>query len=312
MAPFSISAAQAGHTPLERYANARLLLYANQVPGVLESPRTGRFLFEAFLKRLRQISSKENSPGVDTGDFTYEGYLTRGVLLPLTASNPWDWLEKEIPWTAVGHRPLLPDGGTLQTPCSGAIWLGDLATLTSPGSLPPANRAQFAGFSVLEFGGLYGPGGIGSLTQPLLGERITASLKPNRVVVIAPGDTLLVLAERHGTSVAVLRSLNPELLLGASDPLPVGSWLFIPRRRTTTTGTSSSVAAAGTALMASPLYTPEALAAYLGITVATLENWASAGYGPTPIQLGGLVRYAAADVEAWLAAQIELSHGLGG
>jgi excisionase family DNA binding protein len=67
------------------------------------------------------------------------------------------------------------------------------------------------------------------------------------------------------------------------------------------------MAATSTALMASPLYTPEALAAYLGITVATLENWASAGYGPTPIQLGGLVRYAAADVEAWLAAQIELS-----
>ena len=28
-----------------------------------------------------------------------------------------------------------------------------------------------------------------------------------------------------------------------------------------------------------------------------------------PIQLGGLVRYAAADVEAWLATQIELSQG---
>ena len=112
--------------------------------------------------------------------------------------------------------------------------------------------------------------------------------------------------------VAVLRSLNPDLLLGASDPLPLGSWLFIPRRRTTATGTPAAVAATGTALMASPLYTTEALATYLGITVATLENWASAGYGPTPIQLGGLVRYAAADVEAWLAAQIELSQGLGG
>ncbi len=137
---------------------------------------------------------------------------------------------------------------------------------------------------MLEFGGLYGPGGIGLLTQPLLGERTTASLKPNRVVVIAPGDTLLVQAERHGTSVAVLSSLNPDLLLGASDPLPVGSWLFIPRRRSTTNiGTPSALAAIGTALMASPLYTPDALAAYLGITIATLENWASAGYGPTPI-----------------------------
>ena len=307
MAPFSIPATAAGRTPLDRYANARILLFANQVPGVLESPRTGRFLFEAFLKRLRQISSKENSPGVDTGDFTYEGFLTRGALLPLQSSDPWDWLEREITWTTVGQRPLLADGGTLLTPCSGAIWLGDLSSLTSPGTLPPANRAQFAAFSVLEFGGLYGPGGIGCLTQPLLGERIEASFKPNRVVVIVPGDTLLVLAERHGTSVAVLRTLNPELLLEAADPLPVGSWLFIPRRRTTTTGTISAVAASGTALMASPLYTPEALASHLSITVATLENWASAGYGPTPIQLGELIRYSASDVEDWLAAQIELS-----
>ena len=69
----------------------------------------------------------------------------------------------------------------------------------------------------------------------LMGERITASLKPNRVVVVVPGDTLLVLAERH---------------LGASDPLPVGSWLFILRRRTTTSGTSASVTAVGTALAA--------------------------------------------------------------
>ncbi|MEY3929504.1 MAG: hypothetical protein RLZZ516_1214, partial [Cyanobacteriota bacterium] len=76
-------------TVLQRYANARILLFANQVPGVLESPRIGRFLFEAFVKRLRQISSKENSPGVDTGDFTYEGYLTRGALMPLQASGPW-------------------------------------------------------------------------------------------------------------------------------------------------------------------------------------------------------------------------------
>lgn len=22
-------------------------------------------------------------------------------------SNPWDWLEREVSWTAVGHRPLL-------------------------------------------------------------------------------------------------------------------------------------------------------------------------------------------------------------
>ena len=64
------------------YANARILLFSNAIPGVLDSARTGRFLFEGFLKRLRGISIKENAPGLDTGDFTYEGYLTRGAVLP--------------------------------------------------------------------------------------------------------------------------------------------------------------------------------------------------------------------------------------
>ena len=59
---------------LQPYANARILLFSNAIPGVLDSQRTGRFLFEGFLKRLRGISSKENAPGLDTGDFTYEGY----------------------------------------------------------------------------------------------------------------------------------------------------------------------------------------------------------------------------------------------
>ena len=53
---------------LQPYANARMLLFSNAVPGVLDSERTGRFLFEGFIKRLRGISSKENAPGLDTGD----------------------------------------------------------------------------------------------------------------------------------------------------------------------------------------------------------------------------------------------------
>ncbi|MFZ0409344.1 MAG: hypothetical protein WAM11_14735 [Cyanobium sp.] len=85
--------------------------------------------------------------------------------------------------------------------------------------------------------------------------------------------------------------------------------MFVPRRRTTTTTTTTAIAASTTALMASPIHTPEALASYLGSTVATLENWAAAGYGPTPIQLGELLRDRAEDVEAWLARQIELSLG---
>ena len=51
-----------------------------------------------------------------------------------------------------------------------------------------------------EFGGLCGAGGIGSLTQPLLGERVQAALKPNRVVVVASGESLNLLGERHLTT----------------------------------------------------------------------------------------------------------------
>jgi len=36
-------------------------------------------------------------------------------------------------------------------------------------------------FNVLEFGASYGSGGIGGLVQPLLGERVFGTLKPNRL-----------------------------------------------------------------------------------------------------------------------------------
>jgi hypothetical protein len=101
--------------------------------------------------------------------------------------------QMEIPMT-----PLTP---ALLTPCFGAIWLGSLTELRCPGWLPSPSRGQLAAFSVTEFGGLCGAGGIGSLTQPLLGERIQAALKPNRVVVVASGESLNLLAERHLTTV---------------------------------------------------------------------------------------------------------------
>ena len=104
-----ISTPSAGALPpsaLQPYANARILLFSNAIAGVLDSQRTGRFLFEGFLKRLRGISSKENAPGLDTGDFTYEGYLTRGAVLPLTSLQPWDWLSSTISWSTSGIRPI--------------------------------------------------------------------------------------------------------------------------------------------------------------------------------------------------------------
>ena len=285
------------------YANARILLFSNAIPGVLDSERTGRFLFEGFLKRLRGISSKENSPGVDTGDFTYEGYLTRGAVLPLTSSQPWDWLAADVAWSTVGIRPVSATTPALLTPCFGAVWLGPLSELRTPGLLPSPSRAQLAAFSVTEFGGLYGAGGIGSLTQPLLGERIQAALKPNLVVVVGFGDSLNILAERHLTTVTTLRALNPTLTGRPSDPLPEGSWLFIPRRRAAANADTSTTS------LPAGFYTPETLATYLGVSLSTIYSWNSSGYGPPFVKLGNLVRYAYEDVENWLARQLELSRG---
>ena len=291
---------------LQPYANARILLFSTAIPGVLDSTRTGRFVFEGFLKRLRGISSKENAPGLDTGDFTYEGYLTRGAVLALTPSQPWDWLAAAISWSTTGIRPVSGTTPALLAPCFGAVWLGPLSELRSPGRLPSPSRGQLAAFSVTEFGGLYGAGGIGSLTQPLLGERIQAALKPNRVVVVASGDSLNLLAERHLTTVTTLRSLNPTLTARPSDPLPVGSWLFIPKRRAAANADTSTTS---TTSLPAGFYTPETLASYLGVSLSTIYSWNSSGYGPAFVKLGNLVRYTYEDVELWLARQLELSRG---
>ena len=288
---------------LQPYANARILLFSNAIPGVLDSERTGRFLFEGFLKRLRGISSKENAPGLDTGDFTYEGYLTRGVVLPLTSSQPWDWLAAAISWSTSGIRPVSATTPALLTPCFGAVWLGPLTELRTPGLLPSPSRGQLAAFSVTEFGGLYGAGGIGSFTQPLLGERVQAALKPNRVAVVGTGDSLNVLAEHHGTTVTTLRGLNPSITARPSHQLPLGSWLFLPKRRAAANAdTSTTSRPAG-------FYTPETLASYLGVSLSTIYSWNSSGYGPPFVKLGNLVRYTYEDVDLWLARQLELSRG---
>jgi LysM repeat protein len=91
------------------------------------------------------------------------------------------------------------------------MWLGDLAQLLPQGGLPNGGRAQFAGCLVMHFGADYGPGGIGLLLQPLLGEAIQLVLRPHSVLVLRAGDTLNLIAERYGTTVATLRRINPQL-----------------------------------------------------------------------------------------------------
>jgi LysM repeat protein len=196
---------------LQPYANARLLLFIHELPGRFDSQRIGRMVCEAFLKRGRMVGESNSGQGIDSGDFTYGGYICRSALLDPSPSNPWDWLTADLAWSETGYRPALPDGRFCEAPAQGAIWLGSLAELQSPGVLPPATRGQLAGLTVTEFAGPFGAGGIGSLAQPLLGERLELVLKPNRIALVQSDDTLLLVAERYGTTVDTLRSLNSDI-----------------------------------------------------------------------------------------------------
>jgi LysM repeat protein len=201
---------------LQGVANARLLLHQLDYPGAVTAKPVARQAWEVSLKQVDLISSRDNGPGIDTGDLLCEGFLCRAALLPARTTEPWDWLAKELPWQEPGLRAVLeePDAGrrsTIEVPADGLCWFGDLSGLTTPGSLPDQPRAVLAGVSLLLVGAAYGPGGIGALLQAELGEAITVAIKPNRVQVIGPGDSLAVLASRYGTTIEAVRQVNPEL-----------------------------------------------------------------------------------------------------
>ena len=201
---------------LQGVANARLLLHQLDYPGAVSAKPIARQAWEVALKQVDLISSRDNGPGIDTGDILCEGYLCRAALLPVRTTEPWDWLGRELPWQEPGLRAVLeqPAAGrrsTIEVPAEGLCWFGDLGGLTTPGSLPDQPRAVLAGVSLLLVGAAYGPGGNGSLLQAELGEAITVAIKPNRVQVIGPGDSLALLAARYGTTIEALRQVNPEL-----------------------------------------------------------------------------------------------------
>ena len=200
---------------LQGVANARLLLHQLDYPGAVSAKPVARQAWEVALKQVDLISSRDNGPGIDTGDLLCEGYLCRAALLPVRTTEPWDWLAKELPWQEPGLRAVLEQAtgrrSTIEVPADGLCWFGDLGGLTRPGSLPDQPRAVLAGVSLLLVGAAYGPGGIGALLQAELGEAITVAIKPNRVQVIGPGDSLAVLAARYGTSIEAIRQVNPEL-----------------------------------------------------------------------------------------------------
>jgi len=180
---------------LQGVANARLLLHQLDYPGAVSAKPIARQAWEVSLKQVDLISSRDNGPGIDTGDLLCEGYLCRASLLPARTNEPWDWLARELPWQEPGLRAVLeePDAGrrsTIEVPAEGLCWFGEMGGLTTPGSLPEQPRAVLAGVSLLLVGAAYGPGGIGALLQAELGEAITVAIKPNRVQVIGQGDSL--------------------------------------------------------------------------------------------------------------------------
>jgi len=171
-----------GATPLQPFANARLLLAENAIPGDTTSAVVASHVLECFLERANYISAKENGPGVETGDFTYNGYLTRAARLP---PNPGAiWLSSDLVWQQHGRR-VAAGGSTVVAPCEGLIWLGDLTLLNPAGDAAVDPYAQHTAFAVLEFGASHGSGGIGALVQPLIGERVFGTLKPNRLPAAA-------------------------------------------------------------------------------------------------------------------------------
>ena len=163
--------------PLQPFANARLLLAENAIPGDTTSAVVAAHVLECFLSRQRYISDKENGPGVYTGDFTYSGTICRASRLP---PHPGAiWLSSTLRWEQNGRR-VASDGITVVAPCEGLIWLGELSLLNRAGEADVDPYALHTVFHVLEFGASHGSGGIGALVQPLIGERVFGTLKPNR------------------------------------------------------------------------------------------------------------------------------------
>ncbi len=202
---------------LQPYANARLCLFEVDRPESRSPDPIRRHVIDCFLEQQGIVSGYNDTALTDPGDVLLSGYLCRAAILPVSTSNTFHWLAAEQDWATPGFRdeaPLPWDPtllGTVQAPCQGVMWLGDLALLQPQGGLPSGGRAQFAGCQVMHFGADYGPGGIGLLLQPLLGEAIQLVLRPHSVLVLRDGDTLNLIAERYGTTVATLRRINPQL-----------------------------------------------------------------------------------------------------
>lgn len=58
------------------------------------------------------------------------------------------------------------------------------------------------------------------------------------------------------------------------------------------------------------LLSPEELADYLKVPLATIYSWRSRGVGPLALKIGRHVRYRVDDVQEWLDEHVEAERGV--
>jgi hypothetical protein len=120
---------------LQPYANARLCLFEVDRPESRNPVPIRRHVIDCFLEQQGIVGGYNDTALTDPGDVLLRGYLCRGAILPVSTSNTFDWLAAELDWATPGFReeaPLPWDPtllGTVQAPCQGVMWLGDLALL---------------------------------------------------------------------------------------------------------------------------------------------------------------------------------------
>jgi hypothetical protein len=217
-------------TPLQQQASARLLFPLMDRPRAVEPQPVAWHVLEVFVKQLKVIGGRDTGPGLSSGDILCSGFITRGAEVPGGIEDPWAWLDAGLVWQHNAFRPVhtfvarpvpgsdpvqlwTPPQRALEPPVEmGVAWLGALEDLQAdPTTLPPSPRAHLYGATLITTGFPYGEGGIGRLVQPVLGEAVEFVIKPQRVIVTEPGDTLQICADRYGTTVQTLRKLNPFL-----------------------------------------------------------------------------------------------------
>jgi hypothetical protein len=117
---------------LQPYANARLCLFEVDRPESRNPVPIRRHVIDCFLEQSGIVSGYNHTALTDPGDVLLRGYLCRAAILPVSTSNTFDWLAAELNWATPGFRaeaPLPWDPsllGTVQAPCQGVMWLGDL------------------------------------------------------------------------------------------------------------------------------------------------------------------------------------------